>query len=300
MHVTVVANCQAIPIAALIKTLAATIEEPSTIVVHLAEKDGIDDDYAVLDKADLIFAQFVTDEYFAAHLATSRLRARYGTRVISWPNIFFRGQTPDIAYASVAKAEEPFGERLVGPLREYHHRGILKAWQAGMSVNECLAFLAECPESFQKEVLSIAECSLEELRVREASLDVVISDLIAAEWRGRRLFFTFNHPCAYLLSEMAQRLLLRADVETAGHANSAREPLSLVIPPVFERDAVALGYTHRKSGLSRGVELLIDGADVTQGAIRLYTHSELIEASFHAYDAQLSHNATVAFSPPFA
>jgi hypothetical protein len=298
MQIAVVANCQARPIATLIKALVPAIAEPSTIIVHLARKDGIDDDYAALDKADLIFAQFVTDQYFASHLATSRLKVRYGARVISWPNIFYRGQTPDLAYALVTQAAEPVVKRLLGPLREYHHRGILKAWRAGMSVSECLAFLADCPVSFQEEVLTIADRSLEELRKREAPLDVAISDLIAAEWRDRRLFFTFNHPSAYLLSEMARRLLLHAGVEITGNINVEREPLDLVIPAVFGRDEAFFGSALENSGSSRGAELLVDGAKVKQGAIRLYTHSELIEASFRAYDAQLSRDDKVAFSPP--
>jgi hypothetical protein len=298
MHLAVVANCQARPIATLIKALLPAIAEPSTIIVHLAGKDRIDDDYAVLDTADLIFAQLVTDQYFAGHLATSRLKARYGARVISWPNVFFRGQTPDLAYASVTQADEPARKRLLGPLREYHHRGIFEAWQAGINARECLAVLAECSLSFQEHALSVADRSLEDLRQREAALDVAISGVITAEWRRRRLFFTFNHPSAYLLSEMARRLLLHAGVETAGNTHSEREPLDLVIPPVFGRDAAFFGPALENSGTSRGAELLIDGADVKQGSIRLYTHSELIEASFHAYDAQLSREDTVAFSPP--
>ena len=298
MHIAVVANCQARPIGTLIKALVPATNEPSTIVVHLAKTDGMEDDYVLLDKADLIFAQFVTDQYSAGHLATSRLKTRYGARVISWPNIFFRGQTADLAYASATRAEEPAGKRLLSPLREYHHRGIFNAWQAGMSVGESLAFLAECPVAFQEDVLAIAERSIEELRKREASLDVSISDLIADEWRRRRLFFTFNHPSAYLLSEMARRLLLHAGVEVTRITSPGREPLDLVIPPVFERDAKILGSALGSSTTSRGAELLIDGGKVQQGATRFYTHSELIEASFRAYDAQLSREDAVAFSPP--
>jgi hypothetical protein len=298
MHIAVVGNCQARPIAALTKALAPTVAEYHVIVVHLSTKDGVKDDYALLDKSDLILAQFVTDQYIAGHLATSRLKNRYNGRVITWPNIFFRGQMPDLAYASVNSADNHFGRKLLGPLRDYHHRGIFEAWHAGLSVSECLAYMADCPTSFQEKILSIGERSLEELRRREAPLDTAISDLIAMEWRRRRLFFTFNHPAAYLLLAMAKRLLLLAGLEISDETSSKREPLDLVIPPVFERDVVFFGSALGNSGTSRGAELLIDENKVQQGVTRFYTHLELIETSFRAYDAQLSREDKVAFSPP--
>lgn len=298
MRVSVVANCQGRPVASLMKAACPEIDDVPTIVVHLASPASSEEDDAILDRSDIIFAQFVTDTYAAAHLSTSRLKDKYGTRVVSWPNIFFRGQTPDLAYLTVLRKNQTTRERITGPLREYHHRGIVEAWQKGLSAEEALNYLNEKTHEHDRKFRFIADASIIELNKREAALDTSISDIIAAEWRRRRLFFTFNHPSAYLLALMTKRLLSHAGLKTDGVVESANEPLGQVVPPIFDRDLGILGEGLKDSGPSRGAAISIDKGKVEVGAARLYSNAELISESFRAYDAQLERGDSLAFSPP--
>lgn len=296
MRAVVVANCQARPVSFFLNALNPSLNPIDVIVVHLRNSGHEDEDFAALAAADIIFAQFVSDQYHASHLSTSRLKETFGGKVISWPNIFFRGQTPDLAYVSIQRPSSA-RERLLGPLREYHHRGIIEAWQQSRSIEDAIRWLSSSSDSHSSRILSIARASLDELHRREASLDTKISDLIGAKWQSERLFFTFNHPSASLLETMARRLLERAGLAAKAEVPSAKEPLDLVIPPIFSRDQPVLGTAFREMPIKGAVFSMKDGK-AENGAVKLYTLEDFVAASFEAYDAQLTKEDGLAYSPP--
>lgn len=298
MRAVVVANCQARPVSSFLKMLTKSLDPIEVVVVHLRTDTHGPEDYASLEAADIIFAQFVTDQYLAGHLATSRLKEKFGGKVVSWPNIFFRGQTPDLAYVSVQRPGAAARQRLLGPLREYHHRGVIEAWQQGLSVEDTIALLDRPSLAHHERILAVTQSSIEELRRREGTLDTKISDMIEAKWQDERLFFSFNHPSASLLAEMARRLLTQAGLDNTTEIATGNEPLDLVIPPSFGRDHAVLGKALGDVTVIKGAVFSMTDGKPANGAIKLYTPEDFIAASFDAYASQLSRDDVLAFSPP--
>jgi hypothetical protein len=289
----VVANCQARPVADLLMKLSAGLEICGMIITHLASAETAVADLAVLRSADLIFAQFVTDQYHAAHLATSRLRHEFGARLVSWPNIFFRGQCPDLSYAAATGTP-----RLQGPLREYHLRSVYECWRNRTSQQSCMAMLRQTDPDYPPVLEEIAGKSLAELQLREASLDVGIADIIQEHWRHRRLFFTFNHPALYLLAEIASRLLKMVGIRQSDlSVKGAAEPLALVVPPVLRREADSFAQSFANDTIE-GAALQVATAKLVIGKRCTYDLAGLIAQFYLSYDCQLMRSAAVKFSPP--
>src|SRR5262249_53693050 len=137
-------------------------------------------------KSDFIFAQLVQPAYPVQLVRSSALKERYGERVLLWPNIFFKGQTPDLCYVTATS-----GARVLGPLGEYHSRPIINAWREGLTVEMASLRLT----GGQVELMALDDLvaiSLQELRQRELQCAVGITDIIEEHWRSRRCFFTFN------------------------------------------------------------------------------------------------------------
>jgi hypothetical protein len=292
MRCAVVANCQARPVAELLQKRSLGLEIGGIIITHLASTGTEAADLALLRSADLIFAQFVTDQYHAAHLATSRLRQAFGERLVSWPNIYFRGQCPDLSYASVAELP-----RLQGPLRDYHLRSVHACWRNGTSQQMCLSMLQQPDPGYPGVLADIADQSLAELKMREASLNVGIADIIEAHWRHRRLFFTFNHPALYLLAELASRLLKIVGIAPSDlSCEGAPEPLSLIVPPVLRREAESFARSFANDTI-KGAAVQVEHGKLVIGKTCTYDLAALIEQFYIAYDCQLAQGAPVKFSP---
>jgi hypothetical protein len=293
MKVAIVGNCQARPIANILKVRMSSAEMIGTIIVHLSKSSEHCAHYSMLDQADIIFSQLVSDSYHVSHVITNNLRSQFGDRVISWPNIFFRGQCPDLVYARSTS-----GQNILTPLREYSLLRILSSWEMGQSVEECLRSLGEDNATQAREFSEISRVSLQALRHREANLDTKISDVIEEQKHERRLFFTFNHPTSFLLTKMAERLLGRVGLSfDAEMSKQLREPLDLVVGPTLPVERSALCLPREMGPECVGAEIIVSETGVTLGARRAYTLAQLVEASFSSYDLQVDRAAGTSFSP---
>ncbi len=263
-----------------------------TVITHLTKNVEAETHMDIFAKADIIFAQAVNSSYPVKHLTTEKLRSEFGDKVISWPNIFFAGQSPGLCYVTTIN-----GYRVSGPLHDYQYRPIFEAWQQGDSIEKCL----ERIESGVSSALLQAgvTTSFEELSIREKSVDVIVSDLIESEWKERRLFFTFNHPASILLLKMAERMLRVANIKSHLKVTSEifGEPLGRIVPPISDVDASLLRFEFETSSVSRGVELTINNNKIGFGKSRIYSMHELIEKSYMALDLQKDLISDVRFTP---
>lgn len=273
LKAVVIGNCQARPVAALMKQMCPEIGFSETIILHLANDATSALDAATFERVDFIFAQLTVDAFKPAHLVTSELRRRYGSRVIVWPNIFYAGQQPFLRYFTHST-----GGRMLGPLEAMHDLRLYRSWLRTGTVNpeSILDFNAEIVERTRTE-------SLQTLRAREASCDVMISDVIARDHTYRPLFFTFNHPRRTLLAKMSERLLVAAGKNPQKIPNEGTEPLG----------------RYRVPGLS--LESDLQGNAITGDRVKTvkYSLAELCEAFRKLYedDARYKHLEAFRFTP---
>lgn len=283
MKVTVIANCQARPIADYVRLLGRDVAIVDVVITHLAKDADADRLEQAAAKSDFIFAQLVQPNYPASFVRSEVLKQRYGDRVLLWPNIFFKGQTPDLCYVTAANRA-----RIVGPLGEYHSRPIIDAWLAGSSVDETEVLLLSGALD-TTTVKDVADTSLEELRGREQQCDVGICDLIAEHWRARRFLFTFNHPLSELMLHVADRLLALTGQHAVLSLNGSHvsEPLCQFVPPAWPAIVEELGLEFPISTSSRGVQVDLSGGRVRPApGTAYYTPRELIETFFRCYEVQ--------------
>ncbi len=234
MKIQVIANCQARPVSLLVPRVAPETESLDPIIVHLAKAEDEGAHLTQIEQADIIFAQLTQDGFKPTHLATKNLKDRFGDKVVVWPNIFYAGQQPYLRYFT-----HPKHGRLMGPLEALHDIRLYKSWAQTGRVDPAVL------DDPDPDFLSAARAaSLRQLQDKEALCDVTISDFLTEHEDRERLFFTFNHPSQFVLSEMIRRLLIRlGKTETATLDANIPEPLDrFKVPSVWSApDAVFQG-----------------------------------------------------------
>jgi hypothetical protein len=253
MRIQVIANCQARPISAQLSRFMPCAELLEPLILHLSKDAEREAHLEQCAEADIIFAQLTTNNFQPNHLASQKLKDRFGEKVVIWPNIFYSGQQPYLRYFT-----HPTAGRLLGPLEALHDIRLFQSWQSTGHVN--INALSVSDPKFERQV---HEASLASLRRKETACDVTISDFIATQDNTQRLFFTFNHPSRSVLSEMARRLLAhlgqKPNIEVS---NEGPEPLDRYqVPsswtgpdPVFQGDSYEIsseGYVKRLPGPAR-------------------------------------------------
>ncbi|MCB1380757.1 MAG: hypothetical protein KDK89_20670 [Alphaproteobacteria bacterium] len=283
----VVGNEQARPLATILGTLVPSITVPQIVIVHLAADRDADAALQGLRKCDLVLAQSVSDNYPTRFVRLVNLRQELGDKVLSWPNIFFKGQCPDICYARL-----PGGGRILGPLGEYQSSVSLNAWRRGLEVKDVVTAYRKGGDLIS-DYASVPAQSLQELADRERTLDTAISDYIAEQWRREELFFTFNHPRLKLLEMLAERILAKAGVSRQGTPAGipAREPLGQIAPGRYPAMIELLGLQLPRKPMVKGQEIELGTTVKAGGKPRLYSLPEWVEMTFRCLDLQLDADA---------
>jgi hypothetical protein len=271
-------NCQA----QLLETMVR-IADPSIAVerfkpVFLMTAEDHEPTYAAMKRADIVFAQRIAQEFGKSWLASAEVRATFGAKTIVWPNIYFDGIFPGIQYIYMGR-----GEKLVGPLGDYHFSQIARCFETGESVEAALdAFVGE--RLFQIFPDPIGE-SLQRLRERESDADLVISDHIEARYADDRCFYTPNHPTNETIGEMLRRMAgragLRLDVEKAVKGPYRLDEVYVAASRAITRK-LRLPYDPEPSYLGREV-LGIEGLKVSLGKPKRYTPEDLTAAYYDVY-----------------
>jgi hypothetical protein len=282
--IAVVANCQARPVANLIAILAPGVEITTVTIVHLAREADAAEALAHYANSDFLFAQAVQHNYPTPFVRTAGLKEQFGGKVVTWPNIFYQGQCPEIRYMTSGTG------RVLGPLGEYQNIAVYEAWRNGFGVAATVDRLLTGGD-WVTPLADEAPRSMAELRTREARLDVGIADHIAAHWQARRLFHTFNHPTNELLLQVARDLLVHIGINPDMSRMLTEYPEALdqfvpaMLPPLVER----LGLRYRGSTITKGVAVNFADKVTVHGGKRVpYPLQEFVETSFRCLDAQLA------------
>lgn len=281
--ILVIGNCQARPVARLLaQTGRFTMLEP--IILHLSKEADAEAHTALMAEADIVFAQRTADTFNPAHLRSSALRQTFEDRLRIWPNIFYSGQQPYLRYMTHSQKG-----RLLGPLEAVHDLRILRRWLHAQGETAWGNEL-DAPGYANQ----IAERSFRELEQRENGCDVKVSDIIANAPDGRRLFFTFNHPSAYLLARLTERLLQTIARPVTIDEAPFGEPLSRYIAPSTWTAAPAW------SGRFKGNEIALEAdGKIALGGIKEYDAQELEAAFFACYTHAFTQNdiSEIRFTP---
>lgn len=137
---------------------------------------------AYLDKADFIFIQ--PDDLSSVEDRT--IKEVFPDKTFTIANLFFRGLHPDSCY--VGSSEDRFDAPTA-----YHSLVVLDAFKTGKSEKEALK--AFNIDNFERLGLMNAwDSSLEELRRRDAVLDLPAAPLVEKHCLERLGFWTINHP----------------------------------------------------------------------------------------------------------
>ena len=283
--ILVTGNCQARPVTKLMQGTGSFDCLPP-ILLQLSRPEDAARHQALMDDADIVFAQLTADTFEPAHLRSSQIRNKYPEKTIIWPNVFYSGQQPYLRYMTHLTEG-----RILGPLEALHDIRIVRTWliQSG-KVRQ--ADWAEAPDF----VTNARASSLQELKSREQKCDVAVSDLIQDAVEGERLFFTFNHPNNWLLARISERMLGRSGATCTIDEPTKPEYLSRYIVPSTWSDNP--NYSERFRG---GEVILKEDKTIELKGIREYTAAELEAAFMSCYD-HLGHlliNEKIRFTPNF-
>ncbi len=169
----------------------------------------IKDNYEMLKRefelADIIIMQPLSEKF--GYFSTDNIKNIYPSKCLVIPNLFFRGYFPELTYAG----EE--GKRLPSPIGEYHHAGIIAGWKMGIDENKLHNLLNSEKFYLETGLKDTLEKSINELRNREKTCDVIISDFILQNYKHIPLFYTVNHPTGALIYELVIRILNKLEIE---------------------------------------------------------------------------------------
>jgi len=275
IKIVVVGNCQARPIAELLKKLNSNIEVINIAIVHLLKSEQYSEYNDDFESADYIISQLVADNYPCEFVRSRSLKEKYGAKVVTIVNLFFLGYTPDLFYIRI-----PEKGTLKGPLGDYHNKTIVESWINGRSVQETAKLLKNIEYNTHKYSLVLSQ-SLVELESREEHSDVKICSYIAKEMFLQRLFFTFNHPTKTLLTAYTTRILKHIQIEINPGLTFDTEPLNQVIPILN----CGTGFSFPLDEYYKGFDITVKESKIQQGKSREYDTEELISTYFKVYSA---------------
>jgi hypothetical protein len=281
IRIAVLGNCQARPLAALLPLANPAIEVIYQGVVHLLRDDDAPQCEAAFREADLILAQRVSDTYPCVFARSSCLLDNFGQKVLFWPNLYFRGYNPELFYIRLDDRTP-----LRGPLGDYQSKTYFEGWRRGLSAQETLALHLDMDFNHERYA-AVPEASLAELRRREQETHVRITPELERLVWTQRLFFTFNHPCLFLLQLTAAALLQEAGIPAARFPrNAGPEPLGLIRLPLNPWVARDRGMQEPQPDRWTGLAVRdIQKNLVAVGGQREYSSSELVASFFKIYAA---------------
>lgn len=200
MRVALIGNCQVTPMAAVIEAAVPGISCTPHEVFAMSEA-ACAAAAAGLDGMDAILSQPLSAPRYG-RLATSALREDHATRrpLLVIHNLHFEGAIPDCTYVG------RLGRRIPSPVSGYHSRIVRDAFLAGRSEAEALALLVSGTGT---DPVRAWNRSLEELRAREAGVDIAFAAELEAHVRERNSFHVFNHPTIGLIAHYTGKVLDR-------------------------------------------------------------------------------------------
>jgi hypothetical protein len=272
---TVIANCQSLPLADAL-ALGATGIETDFIDVNFPHIPEMAAKIAALaPRGDqLVFSVNLSAQF--GPLATEQLRPRLGDQLITFTNIHFSGLHPDITYLG------PMGRRTPGYFEDYHSKLVLFAYVTGRSVADCIALFTG---AHYERIGYFAEfaASAAELMRRDEACNVRYAGMFIEQIKQVPGLFTINHPTGPIFMTLANVLARVAGVPFERFdALFLENPLARnVIWPVYNEIAEQHGLRYRMPQLfvapvrraARGVAL----AEFVAGSYAAYAQADASE-----------------------
>ncbi|MFD3389350.1 WcbI family polysaccharide biosynthesis putative acetyltransferase [Alteromonas macleodii] len=296
MKILVIGNCQARPISRILSDKYENIYVLDPIIAHLAKNEMEHEYIRLLESADVIISQHLSDDFNCEVIRSNNLKNLFKEKIVLIPNLYYRGYNPELMYIRM-KGEGT----LRGPLGDYHHHLLFEAWLGDMTTVDAEEYMSD-KSNWNKRFSNVAEKSLETLRDRERFLDVTISKEISDQLSSRKLFFTFNHPTLYLLDLLVDKI--SAHIGSLKKATNFelgdKEPLDLIVVPSHESVIEKLGGSLEKQsyhsscfkGLSRVAEFDYKGP-------KFYSLTELIESFYNVYNTKKNDLLIKGVFPPY-
>lgn len=272
IKIAIIGNCQARPIAEILRKQSDYIDIICEVIVHLTTDAEKEHYHPLLDKADVIITQVVADNYPCKFVTTQNLLNNFPGKVIKINNLFFNGYFPDFRYLRTSKGN------LAGPLTDYHSELVLNCYKSGFSKDFTLS-------AFNKKNIRVKPYtnyfnhSLNELKQRENNADVKICDFLEERLNdGQVLFHTFNHPTSELLVKYANRILDKISIRYDEFFNLDWEPLGQIkLPIVLENSERSITED------IRGFRIGFNEDKVELESKLQYEAIELIDAYYKVY-----------------
>ena len=256
MRLLVIGNCQITPISNIVEDAYSHEINLNKIIIHKSNLSLVEQYAEELSKSDLIISQLIKNENYPSVLISDYIKKYYPQKCIFIPNSYYRGYNPDLIYLKYE------GLRLTNtPLQDYHSAIIYDGWKKSLSEDETI-FLLKDPTTWEKLYKTVACESFQELKSREASCDVKISEFLEKNISNSILFHTFNHPSNKLIAEIAAQLIKIIETKTGIFAKNkskalvrfsvGREALGKIRTPVhpYVRNQLKLSFgNEQKSGL---------------------------------------------------
>ena len=198
----VIGNCQAQPLSMTLNFYCrdVTFDYFSVHILPAITREEAIEEFkqSVLDKYHIILAAPLSEDFGA--ISTAHIRESFPhAHVLSIPNFYFSGLHPDLTYLG------SLGERIVGPLGDYHSKLAAMGFIQGVPLRELEAL-------FNGNTYHIAgyfenyRNSLDELFSREDEVDVKFSSELEGLLTEDHCFFSVNHPTNFLFGHFVDKL----------------------------------------------------------------------------------------------
>ena len=280
LKVAFLGNCQAQSLESWVGGQATDVSVAALPPIWLITESEAPKILDIIASQDIVFAQRLSEDFGVVPLRTKELRKTFGTKVVSWPNVYFDGYFPGLGYKYVG-----LGEKVLGPLDEYHWDVIERGHKGGYSVDDCAKSLVG-DEVFEVHADPFAK-SFASLSGREDELDIMMSDYIVSRIGGPRMFYSMNHPTNELLRELAERQFgFIGERKRLSTLSTFGYPLNKIVVPILP--AIARRY-HVNSGEAlfeaKGVAVSFsdDAYSVSNDPV-VYSAADLVETYYRCYD----------------
>lgn len=194
---TILANCQAGPMAALISQFCPDLNVIRSPLVHqITDKNRLEV-IQNIQKSDIVIHQPLGPSF--KELSTAELKSKFPSKTfVSFPSIFFGGLFPQLSYLRL-----PEGGTMKGPLSDYHDTRIIDCFLNRESSEVCLGRM----KSEDPLELKYYDISLKESLGRDRAVDIPVMEIILDEMSKSPPLFTFNHPTNRVLWRVLERIL---------------------------------------------------------------------------------------------
>ena len=277
--IALIGNCQAKPLAVLLKKLNPKIKITKVAIVHLLSSEQEHLYEKSFAEADLIIAQQVADNYPCEFVRDNQLKEKYGDKIFSIINLYYTGYTPDLMYIRMSDRRT-----LRGPLGDYHNKTIFNAWKNGCTLTECCKQYLSV--EFNKDMYNgLSDASLAELKKREDLSSISIVDFLKENLHHSRMFYTFNHPSNILLEKMSREIISKMEISGDNKYGNLPEFLDQFIPPVNCFSMSELGIKFKNVPEFKGVQFSYGENDrIVTGKQKYYCLDEVIRCFYDIYD----------------